>query len=255
MVRPRVRGARSAIAGSLAADQSFRRGQRDPVRPTRREWLGRPPRRQRYTRPPLRFPLAGDCSQRTFDRGISRRRTCRTRPADRSRTCRTFPPTMHSAPGDSQPAQDAVKSASRPSRSANRSSLFAAVMHRHHAGLQAVRGDEIETPRALQALKQGRSMAGEDRVDDDAVLVDQPHPLERGRQRRGCPRARRAGSCPSAAARPRANPPRRGRCCSTGSRDARPKPHISAWPPACAPIRVTLAALSRRAPPPARRPP
>ena len=38
-------------------------------------------------------------------------------------------------------------------------------MHRHHAGLQAVRRDEIEMSRALQALKQGRSMAGEDRVD------------------------------------------------------------------------------------------
>src|SRR5215471_5118487 len=62
------------------------------------------------------------------------------------------------------------------------SSLFAAVMHCHLAGLQAVRRDELEPPRGLQALKQGRPVAGDDRVDDETVLVDQSQPLERGRE-------------------------------------------------------------------------
>src|SRR5258707_1185150 len=65
------------------------------------------------------------------------------------------------------------------------SSFLAAVMQRHRAGLQALRRDELEAPRALQALKQGRPVAREDRVDDETVLVDQPQPLERGRERGG----------------------------------------------------------------------
>src|SRR5439155_6080610 len=60
---------------------------------------------------------------------------------------------------------------------------FAAVMQRDRAGLQALRRDELEAPRAFQALKQGRPVAREDRMDDETVLVDQPQPLERGRER------------------------------------------------------------------------
>ena len=54
------------------------------------------------------------------------------------------------------------------------------VVQRHHAGLQGLRRDELEVPRALQALKQRRPVAGDDGMDDDAVLVDQPQLLERG---------------------------------------------------------------------------
>jgi hypothetical protein len=53
-------------------------------------------------------------------------------------------------------------------------------MGRQHSGLQARRRDELEAPHALQTLKQGRPVSGEDRVDDDTVLVDQPQLLERG---------------------------------------------------------------------------
>ena len=45
--------------------------------------------------------------------------------------------------------------------------LFSPVMHRHDAGLQARRRDEVEVPRALQALEQVRPVAREDRVDDE----------------------------------------------------------------------------------------
>src|SRR5689334_4098207 len=38
------------------------------------------------------------------------------------------------------------------------SSVVAAVMHRHHPGLQALRRNELEPPPALEALKQGRPM-------------------------------------------------------------------------------------------------
>ena len=62
------------------------------------------------------------------------------------------------------------------------SSRLAAVVERQRAGLQALRRDKLEVSRGLQALKQGRPMAGEDRVEDETVLVDQPQALERGRQ-------------------------------------------------------------------------
>ena len=53
-------------------------------------------------------------------------------------------------------------------------------MRRHRAGLQACRRDELEAAHAREALKQGRPVAGEDRVDDDTVLFDEPQLLERG---------------------------------------------------------------------------
>ena len=68
--------------------------------------------------------------------------------------------------------------ADAPGRAA--SSRLAAVVERQRAGLQALRRDKLELSRGLQALKQGRPMAGEDRVEDETVLVDQPQALERG---------------------------------------------------------------------------
>src|SRR3954463_5759087 len=60
--------------------------------------------------------------------------------------------------------------------------LFATVMQRHHAGCQAPGREELEPARALEAVKQRRSVAREDRMDDETVPVDQPQSLERGRQ-------------------------------------------------------------------------
>src|SRR5689334_12318412 len=66
--------------------------------------------------------------------------------------------------------------------SSRASSRLAAVVERQRAGLQVLRRDKLEVSRGLQALKQGRPMACEDRVEDETVLVDQSQALERGRQ-------------------------------------------------------------------------
>src|SRR5690242_9566746 len=47
---------------------------------------------------------------------------------------------------------------------------------------EALRREQLEAPRGLEALEQGRAMAGEHRVDDEPVFIDEPHSFERGRE-------------------------------------------------------------------------
>src|SRR5689334_16180913 len=59
---------------------------------------------------------------------------------------------------------------------------FATQVERLHAGLEPLRRQELEVPRTRQAMKQRRPAATDDGMNDDAVLVDEPQLLERGRE-------------------------------------------------------------------------
>src|SRR5262245_31117546 len=63
-----------------------------------------------------------------------------------------------------------------------RSSRSATEVERLHAGLEPLRRQGLELPRTRQAMKQRRSAANDDGMNDDAVLVDEPQLLERNRE-------------------------------------------------------------------------
>src|SRR5690348_7450469 len=65
-----------------------------------------------------------------------------------------------------------------------RSPRFATEVERLHAGLEPLRRQELEMPRARQPMKQRRSAATDDGMNDDAVLVDEPQLLECSRELR-----------------------------------------------------------------------
>src|SRR5215510_1737161 len=67
-------------------------------------------------------------------------------------------------------------------RSDARSSRPGTEVVRLHAGLEPPRRQELEVPRARQAMEQRRPAATDDRMNDDAVLVDEPQLLERSRE-------------------------------------------------------------------------
>src|SRR5512138_4022856 len=88
-------------------------------------------------------------------------------------------PLLQCAPGFEYP-ESGTRSRPRGARVPPRSSRLATEVERLHAGLEALRRQELETPRARQTMKQRWPAASDDRMNDDAVLVDEPQLLERG---------------------------------------------------------------------------